>query len=342
MPVARRRVYLGYITACLALVGYCTSTVTAQALQWNVPDFQLSFIRYTVQMFLSIVALRLTKSKVDLSYDSVDKVIGVAVSSLLFNILFYHASAILPLVDSYASLMLLVILMLALLTKFYQQIDLGLFHHIAILSTAFGCFLIFQPWKDFQDGFIPPFMNKAFNISELIESENATISLEDHLFRGINIWEIFIQGYILVALAAASEAIFMMIVGQAAIDPFVLTAAVSPVCVLSSLLMIFYFETPVLITDPKILALVLTHGAGVGMGTIFANYACTCIAPSRVSVVISFNIIILLVVQYTVMRNGLFGRMNILEAIGCVVITLSIILSSVPTLFQKQHVDLVY
>ena len=285
--MAKRRVYLGYITAGLTLVGYCTSAVTAQALQRNVPDFQLSFIRYTVQMFLSIIALRLTRTKIDLPYDSVDKVIGVAVSSLIFNISYYHASAILPLVDSYALLTLVVILMLSLFTKFYQHIDLGLFHHIAILSTAIGCFLIIQPWKDFQKGFVPPFMKTSFNISELIQVENSTTHLEDHLLRGINIWEILIQGYILVALAAAGEASIMMIVGQAGINPFVLTAAVSPICVLSALLMSFYFETPVLISDPQTVVLVLTHGVGVGMAAIFSNYACTCIAPSRVALVIS-------------------------------------------------------
>ena len=338
--MVKRRVYVGYITAGLALVGYCTSAVTAQALQRKVPDFQLTSIRYTVQMFLSIIAIRLTKTKIDLSYDSVDKVIGVALSSLLFNISYYYASAILPLVDSDALLTLLVILMVALLTKFYQHIDLGIFHHIAILSTAFGCFLIFQPWKSFQKGFIPPFMKQAFNMSELIQFENATTHLEDQLLGDMNIWEILIQGYILVALAAVGEAILMTIVGQAGIDPFVLTTTFSPICVLSSLLMSFYFETPVLISDPQTVALVVTHGAGVGMAAIFSIYACTCIAPSSVSVIESFSIILLLVVQYTIMRNGLFGRMNILEVIGCVVITLSIILSSVPTLFQNQHNDL--
>ena len=338
--MAKRRVYLGYITAGLALVGYCISAVTAQALQWNIPDFQLSFMRYTVQMFLSITAIRLTRTKIDLSYDSVDKVIGVAVLSLFFNISYYHASAILPLVDSYALLTLVVILMLSLFTKFYQHIDLGLFHHIAILSTAFGCVLIFQPWNDFQEGFIPPFLKKSFNISELIQLENATTHLEDHLLTGINIWEILIKGYILVVLAAVGEASLMTIVGQAGINPFVLTAAVSPICVLSALIMSIYFEEPVLISNPQTVALVLAHGAGVGISAISVNYACTCIAPSRVSLVISFSTIILLVIQYTVMKNGLFGRFNILEAIGCVVITLSIILSSIPTLFQNQHTDL--
>ena len=337
----KRRMCFGYFTSGLVLVGYCTSAVAAQALQRAVPDFQLSFIRFAVQMAMSAVFLRLTKTRIDLSYDSVDIVISICFTSLLYNILFFHAIAILPLTDAYGLFTLLSTLALALLTKVYQRIDLGLLHHASITLAAFGCILIIQPWGHFQKGFIPTFIKESFNMSELFQDDNSTIQVNDHLPRGMNIGGILVLGYILVTLAAGNEAVALMILGRAsAINPLVLSLLVSSISALPSLLMSFYLEIPVLISNPQTVALVLIHALGVAMGAIATNYACTSIAPSRVSLVQSFSIIILLVVQYTVMKNGLFGRMNVLEVGGCLVITISIIISIVPTFCHNQSTDL--
>ena len=342
--IGRRRTILGYLSSVFVLVGFCASSAAAQALQTKIPDFQLCCIRFTAQFILSVTILRFIKGDSDWLYSNLTKLISIAGTGMVYTVFFFHGVAILPLVDSYAFFSLVANVALALATRFYLHSDLGLFHHISISLGTLGCFLIVQPWKQFSVGFVPGFMQDKFNSSQSDIQIKAFSNLSDsefmHSGEYFNVGLIVGFGYLLILLAGLNEAVSLMLVGMLqSVNPLVLTAFTSALCLLASILMSFYLETPVLITDLTTIGFATLHAIGASVGSIGMSFACMYIAPSRVSLVQSFNIIIVLFLQYTVLRNGLFGRMNAAEVIGTLTVCFSIILSIISSLNEVNHID---
>ena len=115
--------------------------------------------------------------------------------------------------------------------------------------------------------------------------------------------------------------------------------ATSAMCGIPSLVLSFYMEEPVWITDPEVIGFAALHSIGAGIGVIATLVACMNIAPSRLTIVQSFSIIILLIFQYTLMTSGLFGRTNVLEVLGCITIVVSLLVSVASSCSQKHHED---
>ena len=334
----------GYLASAFILVGFCASAVAAQALETRIPDFELCFLRYITQFLLSILMLFFYKDGYKWSIEEIPQMLGICFTSMIYTVFFFHGIAILPLTDSYAFFALTSTVALALFTRFYQDKDLGLFHHISVALGALGCILIVQPWHTFSSGFIPTFMKSDSSDSPAELQKRTFPNTSEHLvnspIQNINAGWVAGLGYLLIAIAGINESLSFMIVGTLkATTPTAMSVVGSFICAFPALLLSFYMETPVLITDPKIIGFAAIHAVGASIGSISIAFACMSIAPSRVTIVQSFSIIILLIIQYTVMRNGLFGRMNVLEGLGCLIILLSLLVSVISSWFQKSHED---
>ena len=278
----------------------------------------------------------------------------MCVTSLLYNVFYFAATAILPLAHVNAGFSVAAMLLLAILTKFWLRKDLGYGHGFSLLFASLGVALINQPWSSFGCGFLPEFMVTHRNISASFHYfENQSLSnnsIMDHLSAGetdITTYSFLINvtvatGYVLITLVGFAEAINLLVVGVylGSLSPFFQGFIVSVVNIPASFLISMYMEELKLVTNAWDILLLSIHCLCTTSGLICSNGAAQRIKPSHICLIQSFAVVIFLGLQYTLLDTGLSGRKNALEIIGVIIITASIVLSTLTSIPKTQHEDL--
>ena len=92
------------------------------------------------------------------------------------------------------------------------------------------------------------------------------------------------------------------------------------VCMVGSTAFMFYLEGPVYVLDFKQFLLVLGHSATSAVESFLAIYAGSIIPGPSFSILVSFEVVTMLVSQYTLMHSIKPGNYNWIEVLGCVII----------------------
>ena len=345
----------GYLLAICTVITMATSTVAVQLLQGTVPDFQLSVYRFIMQVLVSIPVIYFRGIPIELKIEQVPLIIVMCIACLFFNVFFFAAVTILPLAHVFAGFSIASMLLTGILTKFWLDKDLGYGHGISLLFASFGVTMINQPWSTFSSGFLPSYM-RTFDNSSLHSTlcENQTLlnaSMMQHLHNNTEtsqqpidsfLMKITVAlGYILVTLAAFSQATHFLVVGiyLDKLHPFFQALIGAIINVPASFLLSMYLEEIVLITDPRAIFLLVVHGLGTSIGLIITNGSAQRIPPSHLSLIQSFSVVTFLGLQYSLISSGLTGHKNALEVIGVLIITASIVFSTLTSIPKKQHED---
>ena len=183
---------------------------------------------------------------------------------------------------------------------------------ISVVGCTVGVLVIVQPWKSFQQGFTPDVMVINESIHQSQETENNS--------RGIN--TAVLPGYIAVISAGAVSSIYFYITAfyLKSIPSAIQCLVAGSFCLPSSLLISFYVEQPVIITNVRTIILATGHALGTGIHMITQNSSLQLLDPVIVSILFNFHAVLGLIPQYTFIRQYLFGRMNIMEVSGCIVV----------------------
>ena len=277
----------------------------------------------------------------------------MCVTSLLYNVLYFAATAILPLAHVNAGFSVAAMLLLAILTKFWLRKDLGYGHGFSLLFASLGVSLINQPWSSFGRGFLPEFMVTHRNISanfHIFENQSLSNNSMMHHLSGetdLMTYSFLISvtvatGYVLITLAGFAEAVNFLVVGVylGNLSFFFQGFIVSFVNIPASFLISMYMEELKLVTNAWDILLLSIHCLCTTSGLICSNGAAQRIKPSHICLIQSFAVVIFLSLQYTLMDTGLTGRKNALEIIGVIIITASILLSTLTSVPKKLHEDL--
>ena len=316
-------------------IAACTSSsVAVQSLQRAVPDFQLSALRYIGCMIVSIIWINIQKPTMHLEKIQYVYVIVMSMAGVFFNVCFFTAVSLLPLTNASALSVCLRMIFLALMTTIRSEITLHKILIISIVGCTAGMVFITQPWSDFMDGFTPGFLlpkTEELTQYNLSIFSNGTISPHvDPISTSDKkvLLHYIILGYVISILAAFVDSIYMVVVSVhlKSVNPGVMCFASACICFPISILVSFYVEQPVKITESQDILLVSIHVIGRGICLITEAAALQLLNPIVVSIIANVDSITYVIPQYTFL--GLHGRKNILEVFGCILIAISAGLSS--------------
>ena len=253
---ATRRYIIGYLLTFCLLLTWTSSTVAVQYLQRVVLDFQLSVYRYITQLLICLVVIYFKGIPLQLKREHLPLVLLMSVTSLLYNVFYYAAAAILPLAHVFAGFIVASMLVIAILTKFFLRKDLGFAHGFSLLFASLGVTFINQPWSTFDHGFLPAFMMRNRNLFISVQHHEKQSVPNNLMIQDLHANETDIiansflinvtvaTGYGLIFLAGFAEAIHILLVGMYLRDlsPFFQGFLASVINIPASFLLSMYME----------------------------------------------------------------------------------------------------
>ena len=275
-------------------------------------------------------------------------IIATSIAGVFFNVCYFSAVSLLPLTNASALTVSLRMIFFALLTRIKSQVPLNKILILSIVGCTAGMLCITQPWSEFIQGFIPGFLSAKiedmtqFNHSifgneiVLAPVEHITTSKEKMLFQYL------LLGYLLSILAGLADGFYTLVVSiyLKSVNPAVLCFAVALICSPLSMLISFYVEQPIIISETIDILLTSTHMIATGISLITEAAALQLLNPIIVTVISNVDSITNIIPQYTFMGSHLHGRRNVLEVFGCILIAVFAGLSTLSSC-GDYHEDLV-
>ena len=319
----------------VAIISWTSSSVAVQALQRAVPDFQLSALRYLGCLSVSILWIAIQKPSMNLQKVQYAYIIAMSIASTLFNVCYFAAVSILPLTNASGLTVTLRMIFFALMTSIRYQVSLDKILIVSIVGCTAGMIFITQPWSEFIDGFAPGFFfnNTEETIQLNVSMFNQTCAEPVSTSDNDRVFQTVLLGYLLSILAAVADSIYMVVVSVhlKSVNPAVMCFASASICVIMSILISFYVEQPILISDPLDILLVSAHLLATGISLVTETAALQLLNPVMVSIIENVDSITYIIPQYTFMGRYLHGRKNVLEVFGCILIAIFAGLSSIPS-----------
>ena len=322
---------------------WSSSSIAAQALQQAVPDFQLSALRYVGGILVSIIWIFIQKPSIHLLKVQYAYIIAMSMANIFFNVCYFSAVSLLPLTHASALTMSLRMIFFTLIMKVKFQGQLGVILIISIVGCTTGMLFIAQPWSAFTDGFTPGFLifesdhenMTQSNLTMFNEKYESSISEENVVYQTI------LLGYLLSILAALADATYMLIVSMylKSVNAAVQCFATACICFPVSMLISLYVEQPVVISGTINILLVSFHVLSTGICLIAEVAVLQLLNPIIASIIDNADCITYVIPQYTFMGHHLYGRRNVLEVLGCILITIFAGLSSLSSC-GHDHEDL--
>ena len=135
--------------------------------------------------------------------------------------------------------------------------------------------------------------NHGENLS--FSTEFLTISNEADVYQSL------IFGYLLTLFAAVADAVYFLVVSVylKSVNPAVQCFASACLCFPISILICFYVEQPVILTDVIDILLVSVHVIATGISLITQTFALQLLNPIKVSVIENVDTIMYIVPQFT-------------------------------------------
>ena len=336
--ICSRKAILGYVMLAIDLASWAASSIAVQALQRTVPDFQLSALRYIGCIVVSSIWIFIKKPSAHLQYIEYMYIIAMSIASVLFNVCYFSAVSLLPLTNASAVYVSFRMIFFTLITTIKSQIPFDKILIISIVGCTAGMVFITQPWLEFMDGFTPGFLELVPNNDKVTQfnfstyyGENSSFSTEFlTMSNEADVYQSLLFGYLLTLFAAAADAVYFLVVSiyLTSVNPAVQCFASACLCFPISILICFYFEQPVILSDVIDILLVSVHVIATGISLITQTFALQLLNPIKVSVIENVDTIMYIVPQYTFMSHYLYGRKNALEVFGCILIAIFAGLSS--------------
>ena len=335
----------GYGSILLSLVSWEAAGAAAQGLQRVVPDFQLSLIRDIVIASISGIFVYMRNTAMYIPRENYIYVLLTSIFGILSDVLFFSGVSFLPLSQATGIFFATRMIILAIITKFYFGDHVNIFMIIGVIGSIVGLTFQAQPWNVFSRGFIPGFLQEI-NCSNLTMTVlawkdkihgNITCESIDRINQ-ISIAVLLILGHMIMILAAMMSSLHMICIGVylKSVDPSLICFITTLLCIPISLMLALYLEQPVYIDNPLSVLLIIIHAVCAAFTELFENISYQILPPLQASIIESIQPFMSLILQYTIFRQHLAGRMNFLEVLGCFFLIASFIVSTFSSMGYDQ------
>ena len=89
------------------------------------------------------------------------------------------------------------------------------------------------------------------------------------------------------------------------------------------------FEEPIIHADTKTCLLAFGHGTGVALYYIFLDILSKSIPATMIAMINTMPVVVLLIAQYTILKDIFPGNRNLLEVFGVVMVVVGNILAAI-------------
>ena len=334
--ISKFKYVTGYLGGVVNSVFYGLGSASAQGLLGQVPDCQLSVYRYIGHLLVFLPLAKATGTSLVVERQNVPYVLYSAFLAMVFSIGLFGSTGHLPLIEAVSLTCVATIFATAIHRRITFKKDLTFLHLVSFLLCSVGIMLVSQPPWLFgnrkNEGNISFSVSHIGNITHngylqypFKEHGDITmIKIPEHTNQ--------LMVYVLLVLAGIGDGMNFNVNAEYLIDvPSIVTAVYGSVFgLICSLLLSLYLENIVVHLTMKQALLVLGHVACSSPVFFTTVYTSNAIGGMLASLVFSLQILVMLILQYTLMSSIMPGHHNWLETFGAIVLLFAITLQ--PTL----------
>lgn len=342
---------LGYLFAILAAMGWASSAGCSQALGGYVPAFELNMFRFVFLwlVMMPIVIYNKTSIFPDKSHAAY---LGIfCLLEVACSLFYYEASIYIPLGAFGGFESTCIILLTALVTVVFHR-QWSSIMMVAILLSTVGIFCVTQPGLIFkyfgynstfkttpvcvhQEGTDTQRMNStttmAMTFGDMVSQVPPNQRRDPHVVKND------LAGYLLSLGSSITYTSFINMQRKCLNDVSIITiffwlGALGTV--LSGVVM-FILEIPIFPRSTTCIMLLLGHSLGSSAGICIQTASLFLISPFTFTILFSLELVVLLVMQYTVLSEINPGHRNMLEVVGVILVLFACISEPIYSLYVQ-------
>ena len=309
-------VYIAFSLCLFAVVTYSVSFISVQYLSGAVPENELNTWRFLIAAILSAPFVTKSGGQFLVPKSKGLLFLGICASNVAFNSTLYTACINLPVGTAYGMCTATSIIAMAIITicsertyqpKMYIGSTVCLLGVILLVQPTFLMFPAVEvrntSWKS---PCLP--LSNATNMPQN-QTEETAMALSDSAL-----------DYTLAAASGVLLSILLQLQKCYVIDanPFAMNMWRSVAGTAISLILMLIMEEPVLPSDLLCILSLLGHCIVIAIGAIVNPFALETLSAALTNLLQSLNLVILVIMQYTLMRNILPAKENWLEILGAI------------------------
>ena len=332
-----RDVLLGYCAAVTCLLLMTVSVACVQGLQCLIPQFELNFCRYLVQVLLASLIAKIGKIEVRIELPDWGWIALLGIINMFFNVFVFSAVSLIPLTAAEAAINIAILISVAVLCRVLFGKSIGLVILTGMLLCVVGVICVSQPEiiVGRQTTDVERIMNRTIDDRCYDEFTSLFADAGSSNMAMVN----SVMGYLLAASGGLSAALHYICAGILLKEhhPVTLIFWISLLGLPASLILAFYFEEPVIPTQTRNIILIFGHCLTGAVKVICSVFACQLIQPMRFASIRSLTTVAMLIPQYTVLKHILPGHGNWLEVFGAICISFGVALTPVFDLITLSY-----
>ena len=309
----------GFLSAVIAGLSTTLSSACAQTLNGLIPAFQLNAWRYVAEMFMSACLVVFTRTDIRIPYIKVPWMILLTVLSVILNTSYYTAATYLPLGILELSKISISYIATLLLSKRLLYKQTVCFQYVAFIVILLGQFLLLQPC------FLFPAKRCHNDLSVLDNATNKSIEAEmEHTTSSSSSSLI---GFILVIMAALASSLrtFVYRCQVPDISTSVVSLWTSTLGVLLSLIIMIYFESPIIFLEDLDIWLLSGHAGFAGCAGILVVHSQQNLHPMVFTILLNSKVVFGFFLQLAFPHIFIQSVQNIWECVGIVLCVLGVV-----------------
>ena len=326
----------GYLSAIGAALSVNIGSACAQILDGLIPVFELNAWRYVAEVFMSAWLVVFMRRDVQISYIKFPWMILLAVLGVIMNTTYYSAAIYLPIGILELFMTSISYIATLLLSKRFLYKQTVCFQYVAFLVILIGQFLLLQPCFLFQAA-------RCHNdLSISINATNKSINAEQEYITSSSSSSSSssLIGYVLVIVASLASSLrqFVYRCQVPDISTSVVSLWTSTLGLLLTLIIMIYFESPIILLKNLDIWLLLGHAGGVACAGILVVHSQQNLHPMVFTILLNSRVVFGFVIQLAFPQIFLQSVNNIWELIGIVLCVLGVV-SYVVINFRMEKVS---
>ena len=319
----------GYLAAAGQVLTTCFSAASVQALQGAVPDFQLSAARGFMQGISYLLLAKITRVSTSVTKKQFSYLLVLSSLYMFYNIGEYGATGYIPLIETIGIATIAALFSAALQAQFLLKVELKKIYIIVFPVLIVGIVMVTQPFQSSGD-MCCLFQNQSLNGLHYKNASSMSGVLTSIACNNTNNEPLpgdtqkKVKGYILATVGGLAGGLvpdlYAVLISD--LQPVITAMYSASLCFVASTLMSFYFEPPVVLGSMWQYFLVLVHCIASVLNTYSALYSSHKIGGVRFVLACTPQVILYLVVQYTLMKEIMPGHRNWMEVLGAIILVI--------------------
>ena len=310
-----RKTIVAYIVCISSMVLSCLSIASVQVLGGAIPEFELNAWRFGVQVFLISPVIIYRRCDLIVPKRKLLLLFAMFFVYNAFNVVYFTAAIYLAIGTVFGITNCTTIASNAILSVCIKQ-DRKMFLYLGAILAIIGILMMTQPPFMFPGNLLPP--SPVTNFSS---------PCVDIVKEGTTVRDMEYMGYIFAVLSGLALCAIFHGMSKLVTEVNTFTFAFWNGLVGTAVSLIFMgiLETPVMPASPICILLLLGHALGSSQISVILPWCLQYLSPTVCALVNSLQMVVLLTLQYTALKDIQPGHGNWVEILGAVACFIGIV-----------------